>query len=307
VDGHPAPGPNDQDFVPWNRVTAGHFDAIGNPILKGRGITEQDTSTSRHVAVINQAFARKFFKDEDPTGKYFGRDGMGSRLYEIVGIAKDARYLTIALDKPIGPFFFLPEQQHDFSPKADSAEASPSSHFLRDIVIVTKPGASLSFGRVQEAMASVDPNLPILSIRTLREQVAGQFRQQRLIARLTSFFGALALILASIGVYGVMAYNVGSRRSEIGVRMALGAGRSDVFRLILRGAVALISLGLLLGIPLALAAGRFLGNQLYGINQYDPVIIALAILVLASSALAAALIPAYRASSISPLQALRAD
>jgi predicted permease len=306
VDGHPAPGPNDQDFVPWNRVTAGHFDAIGNPILKGRGITEQDTSTSRHVAVINQAFARKFFKDEDPTGKYFGRDGMGSRLYEIVGIAKDARYLTIALDKPIGPFFFLPEQQHDFSPK-DGAEASPSSHFLRDIVIVTKPGASLSFGRVQEAMASVDPNLPILSIRTLREQVAGQFRQQRLIARLTSFFGALALILASIGVYGVMAYNVGSRRSEIGVRMALGAGRSDVFRLILRGAVALISLGLLLGIPLALAAGRFLGNQLYGINQYDPVIIALAILVLASSALAAALIPAYRASSISPLQALRAD
>jgi predicted permease len=306
ADGHPHPGPNDDNFVFWDRVTAGYFDVIGNPILRGRGITEEDTSTSRHVAVINEAFAHKFFKNQNPIGKYFGRDEMGSRVYEIVGIAKDARHLTFQIDKPIGPFFFLPGEQHDFSPK-DGAEVSPSSHFLRDIVILTKPGASLSFGQMQQAMASVDPNLPILSIHTLREQVAGQFTQQRLIARLTSLFGALALILASIGVYGVIAYNVGSRTSEIGVRMALGADRRDVFRLILRGALALISFGLLLGIPLALAAGRFLGSQLYGINQYDPMIIALAILVLASSALTAALIPAFRASSISPLQALRAD
>ncbi len=307
VDGHPHPGPNDDNFVFWDRVTAGYFDVIGNPILRGRGITEQDTSTSRHVAVINQAFARKFFKNADPIGKYFGRDEMGSRLYEIVGIAKDARHLTFQIDKPIGPFFFLPGEQHDYSPKDEATEVSPSSHFLRDIVIVTRPGASLSAARVQQAMASVDANLPILAIRTLKDQVAGQFRQQRLIAQLTSLFGALALILASIGVYGVMAYNVGSRTSEIGVRMALGADRSDVFRLILRGALALISIGMLLGIPLALAAGRFLGSQLYGINQYDPIIIALAILVLGSSALIAALIPAFRASSISPLQALRAD
>ena len=119
--------------------------------------------------------------------------------------------------------------------------------------------------------------------------------KQRLIAELTSFFGALALILASIGVYGVIAYNAGSRTSEIGVRMALGADRSDVFGLILRGALVLISFGLLLGIPLALAAGRFLGSQLYGVNQNDPAIMALAILVLGSSAVTAALIPALRA------------
>src|SRR5205807_6586385 len=152
VDGHPHPGPNDDNFVFWERVTPGYFDVIGNPILRGRGITEQDTSTSRHVAVINEAFARKFFKNQDPIGKYFGRDEMGSRVYEIVGIAKDARHLTFQIDKPIGPFFFLPGEQHDFSPK-DAAEVSPSSHFLRDIVIVTKPGASLSFGQVQQAMA----------------------------------------------------------------------------------------------------------------------------------------------------------
>ena len=154
-------------------------------------------------------------------------------------------------------------------------------------------------------MASVEPNLPIISIRTLHEQVAGVFTQQRLIARLTSLFGALALILASIGLYGVTAYNVGSRTSEIGVRIALGAHPSDVFAFILRGALALISVGLLLGIPLSLAAGRFLGSQLYGINQYDPTIIAAAILALGISALTAALIPAVRATSISPLQALR--
>src|SRR6266853_4340368 len=113
VDGHPAPGPNDDVFAFWDRITAGYLGVTGNPILRGRGITEQDASTSRHVAVINEAFARKFLKNEDPIGKYFGRDGMGARQYEIVGIAKDARYLTFALDKPIGPFFFLPAQQHD--------------------------------------------------------------------------------------------------------------------------------------------------------------------------------------------------
>jgi len=308
LDGHPEPGPNDDNLASWDRVTAGYFDVIGNPIVRGRGISEQDTAASPHVAVINEAFRRRFFKNEDPIGKHFGQNGMETaRQYEIVGIAKDARYLNFDLDKPIGPFFFLPEAQHDFFPRSASTDANPGSHFLRDIVIVSRPGTSTSIAQIRKAMASVDPNLPIIKIRTLREQVAGEFRQQRLIARLTSLFGVLALILASIGVYGVMAYNVGSRTSEIGVRLALGADRRDVFRLILRGALALISFGLLLGIPLALAAGRFLGHQLYGINQYDPVILASAILVLGSSALAATLIPALWASSISPLQALRAD
>lgn len=173
--------------------------------------------------------------------------------------------------------------------------------------MVTRPGTSFPTAQVRQAMASIDPNLPIISIRTLKEQVAGRFNQQRLIARLTSFFGALALILASIGVYGVMAYNVSSRTNEIGVRMALGADRRHVVALVLRGALALISLGLLVGVPLALAAGRFLGSQLYGLDPYDPMIVASAILALASSALVAALIPAFRASSISPLQALRTD
>jgi len=302
------PGPSDDIFAFWDRVTAGYFGVIGNPILRGRGISEQDTASSRHVAVINEAFARKFFKNEDPIGKHFGQHGSGSEHeYEIIGISKDARYLSFNFNKPIAPFFFLPEAQHDFLPKAESTDGNPGSHFLHDIVMVTRPGASLSYAQVRQAMASVDPNLPIISIRTLREQVAGQFRQQRLIARLTSFFGILSLVLASIGLYGVTAYNAGRRTGEIGVRMALGADRGHVVALILRGAFGLIIFGLCMGMPLTFAVGRFLGSQLYGFSPYDPVVTLVAVVTLGLSALVASLIPALRASLISPLEALRGE
>ncbi|MGA2601477.1 MAG: ABC transporter permease, partial [Bryobacteraceae bacterium] len=288
VDGHPAPGPKDENFAAWDRVTAGYFDVIGTPVTRGRGILEQDVAASRQVAVVNEAFARKFFKDEDPIGRHFGREPGQSRQFEVVGVTKDARYLTINLDKPIVPMFFLPEAQ------AEYARGNQGSLFLNDIVIVTRPGAILSSGQVRRAMASVDPNLPIISIRTLTEQVAGQFTQQRLIARLTSFFGILSLVLASIGLYGVTAYNAERRTNEI-------------VGLVLRGAFTLIVIGLLLGVPLSLAAGRFLGHQLYGMSPYDPVVTLTAVLALGLSALIASLIPALRASFISPLEALRAE
>jgi ABC-type antimicrobial peptide transport system permease subunit len=192
-------------------------------------------------------------------------------------------------------------------PNADSKDADPGSHFLHDIVIVTRPGTQLPFTQVRQAMASVDPSLPIISIETLREQVAGQFRQQRLIAQLTSFFGVLSLILASIGLYGVTAYNAGCRTNEIGVRLALGATRAQAAALIVRGAFALVVMGLFVGFPVTLAAGRFLGSQLYGLNPYDPVVILVAVLTLGFSALVASLIPALRASLIPPSEALRAE
>jgi predicted permease len=308
VDGHPPPGPKDDNFSFMDRITAGYFDVIGTPIVKGRAVSEQDTATSRHVAVINQAFARKFFNNEDPIGKHFGRSkAEASRQYEIVGIVQDARYFNFSLYKPIRPLFFLPEMQHDLSPTAPFTEIDPGSHFLHDIVIVTRPGASLSFVQVRQAMASVDPNLPVVSIRTLGEQVAIQFTQQRLIARLTSFFGVLSLVLASIGLYGVIAYNAGLRVNEVGVRMALGANRVQVVWLILRGAFELILFGLLVGLPLAFAAGRVLGNQLYGMSPYNPVVTSIAVATLAFCALAASLVPAFRASLVSPLEALRAE
>jgi predicted permease len=308
VDGHPAPGPRDDDSASWARVTVGYFDAIGDPIIRGRAISEQDTETSQHVAVINEAFARRFFRNEDPLGKHFGREEKGSgRQFEVVGIARDARHLTYDLDKPVGPFFFLPEAQLTIFPTPANTQRDLISHFLHDIIIVTRPGASLPIAQVRRAIASVDSNLPVISIRSLKEQVASQFGQQRLIAQLTSFFGVLSLVLASIGLYGVTAYNAGRRVSEIGVRMALGANRRQVVVLVLRGAFALIVLGLVLGLPLTFAAGQFLGSQLYGMNPYDPAVTAVAVLALASAALAASLIPAFRASLISPLEALRAE
>jgi predicted permease len=301
VDGHPTPGPDDDNSASWDRVTAGYFDVIGTPITKGRGLTEQDTATSRNVAVINEVFARKFFNNEDPIGKHFGRKPEANREFEVVGVTKDARYVTFNLDQPSNPFFFLPEAQAEYS------QGNLGSLFLHDIVILTRPQASLSIAQVSQAMALVDPNLPIISIRTLREQVATQFAQQRLIARLTSFFGVLSLVLASIGLYGVTAYNAGRRVTEIGVRMALGAKRRSVVALILRGAFALIVCGLIFGVALALATARVLKGELYGFNPYDPMVIAIAVVVLALSALIATLIPAFRASSVSPAEALRSE
>jgi predicted permease len=299
VDGQPTPGPKDDNHAFWDRVTAGYFDVIGNSIVRGRGISEEDTATSRKIAVINEAFARKFFKNEDPIGKHFGKEAGNGRQFEVVGIAKDARYLTYDYDHPIGPFLFLPEAQADYS------QSNMGALFLHDIVILTRPGAGVSVAQVRQALASVDPNLPIISIRTLGEQVAGQFAQQQLIARLTSLFGVLSLVLASIGLYGVTAYNVGCRTSEIGVRVALGANRGAIIRLVLRGAFLLIALGLILGIPLSLATGWVLGSQLYGLNPYNPIVIVTAVVVLGVFALIATLVPAFRASSVSPAQALR--
>jgi predicted permease len=305
VDGHPEPGPRDDNQASWDRVTPGYLGVTGNRILRGRDISEQDTATSRHVAVINEAFARKFFRGEDPMGKHFGRRQAGtSHEYEIVGIAEDARYLSTRFDKPVDAFFFLPESQHDVF---NGKDANPGSHFLRDIVIVTRPGANLSFGQVRQAILSVDPSLPIAGVRTMSEQVSSQFTQQRLIARLTSFFGVLSLVLASIGLYGVTAYNAGRRTGEIAVRMALGARRGDVISLVLRGAFVLILIGLGLGVPLTFAVGGLLRTQLYGMDPYNWGVTAVSVMVLGLATLLASVVPALRASGISPAGALRAE
>jgi predicted lysophospholipase L1 biosynthesis ABC-type transport system permease subunit len=178
---------------------------------------------------------------------------------------------------------------------------------LRDIVLLPQPGAHISDAQIRRAVASADPNLPVISIHTLEDQVSAVFRNQRLLARLTSFFGLLSLLLASIGLYGLTAYNAAQRTSEIGIRMALGADRPAILKLVLRGALTLIAIGLAVGIPLSLAAGKFLGAQLYGTNPYNPLVLTISLAALALSALIAALLPALRASSISLLNALHTE
>ncbi len=309
VGGRPAPGPRDDNSSSWDRVSAGYSEAIGTPILQGRDIGFEDTAASRHVAVINQAFARKFFRNENPIGKHFGRtDIAASQDFEVVGVVKDARHMTYNFDRPVGPLFFVPEPQYTAFAKADQMTGEIRSHFLHDVVVQMKPGAAaLADAAVRRAIAAVEPNLPVLFVGSLKQQVDANFGQQRLIAQLTSLFGFLALVLASIGVYGVTAYNAGSRTSEIGVRIALGANRAHILRLVLGGALAMIALGLALGVPLLYVVGKFLGSQLYGMNPYDPEPIAIAVAALGLAAAAAALIPAMRASSISPVEALRAE
>jgi predicted permease len=301
VEGHPPPGPMNDNSSSWNRVTPGYFDVIGTTILKGREISEQDTATSRKVAVVSAAFAQKFFGNEDPIGKHFGRRPEASGEFETIGVASDARYYTRNPGEPRGPIFFLPEAQAEYD------QTNLGSLFLRDIVILTRPGANVPVASAHQALAAVDPGIPILSIRTLRREVASQFTQQRLIARLTSFFGVFSLLLASIGIYGVTAYNAGRRTNEIGVRMAVGATRGHIAQLVLRGAFRLILFGLFLGVPLTFAVGRYLGSQLYGTNPYNPAVTLASLVVLGFSALVASIIPAVRATRISPLEALRAE
>jgi ABC-type antimicrobial peptide transport system permease subunit len=192
-------------------------------------------------------------------------------------------------------------------PTAELTKGDVPSHYLHDIVMVTKPGTALSEAAVRRAVASVDPNMPVISVTPLRQQVAGRFSQQRLIARLTSFFGILSLILASIGIYGVTAYNASRRVGEIGLRIALGANRGQVVSLMLRGAFGLIALGLLIGLPLTLESGQVLGSELYGMSPYNVAVTVISVAALGFAAFLASLIPALRASRISPIEALRAE
>jgi predicted permease len=308
VEGKEAFGLNADTEAGWARVMPGFFEVINDRIVKGRPIEQRDTAGAQHVAVINEAFARKFFKNEDPIRKHFGKGGIEyANDYEIVGVVRDARYLTYNLEKPVGPFFFLPNTQSTSYRDPFAVSSDIRSHYLHDIVIRMRPGATLSESMARRKLASVDPNLAIVRIQTLREQVANTFSQQRLISRLTSLFGILALVLASIGIYGVTAYNLASRTNEIGMRVALGANRSDVLALVLRGSFILVAFGLLLGLPLVLGVGRFLGSQLYGLNPFDPIVLATAGVTLALPSLFAAFVPAYRGSSISPMQALRSE
>jgi predicted permease len=306
INGHNTPGPNDDAESSWTRATPHFLSSIGNPIVRGRELDERDTADSEHTAVINETFARKFFPNEDPIGKYFGWAGDRPTSYRIVGVAKDARYLTFDLNKPITPFFFLPEAQHDID-KASGKERSPGSHFMQNIVIVEAPGRSVSHEAIRRALASVDLNLPITSIRTFQQQVEALFRPTELMAHLTSFFGLLAVVLSSIGLYGVTAYSAGQRTNEIGVRIALGAERHQAIALLLRGPFVLILVGLALGLPLTFAVARVLQSQTFGGDPHTAAVETIAISVLALTGFLAALIPAVRAASISPCEALRVD
>src|SRR6266699_5841378 len=280
----------------WNRVGPHYFETIGTRLLQGRAIDERDGPAAPHVAVINETFARRFFPNENPIGQHFGKgDESHSGDYEIVGIVEDAKYQDTR--GPAYATFFLPLLQ---TPTGEHLSGWVSAIELH--VAGTPENIESA---VRKALGDVDPNLPLLNMVSFEEQVARNFNQERLIARLTELFGALALVLACVGLYGVTAYGVARRTNEIGIRMALGADGGNVLGLVLRAALAQLGVGLAIGIPAAIAGGHLLAHQLYGVKSYDPTILGAAALVLAACAIFAASVPARRAMRVDPMVALR--
>jgi predicted permease len=295
VEGRPFDARDDASF---DRVSPHYFETIGTRLWRGRVITEEDTPTSPQVAVINQTFARKYLPNQDPIGKHFGF--LKPSEFEIVGVVEDAKYQDAR--GPAYPTFFLPFLQKAKDPKLFWLE---SSQYIGDIELRVAGRPEDLNAEVRRTLADIDPNLTVLDMKSLSEQVAQNFNEDRLVARLTELFGALALILACVGLYGVTAYSVARRTNEIGIRMALGADRKRVLALVLRGALGLIVLGLAIGIPAALAGGRVLASLLYGVKGSDPLTLGLGAVVLAICALIAAFVPARRGTKVDPIVALR--
>ncbi len=304
--GHGVPQMDDNSNASWDRVSPGYLETMGQPILRGRSISEDDTATTRSVAVVNETFAKRFFPNQDPIGKHFGLDMPEyNTAYEIVGIVRDAKYMNP--NRPAHSMFFAPLAQHVTYDQPVMALVDHRSHYITGAVVELRGSAEGFESLVRKAFSEVDPNLTIISVQSMQQQVDSIFDQQHAVAQMTGLFGILALVLAAVGLYGVTAYTVERRTSEIGVRMALGADRSSVVRLVLRGAFRQVLIGLIIGIPISIACGHLLAAQLYQVKSWDPLVLAGSIVALGFCALVASVIPAQRAASINPVQALRSE
>jgi hypothetical protein len=278
-------------------------------VLRGRNLTTADNETTAPVAIVNEAFVKRFFKSgEDPLGQHFGLDlPQNAGTIRIVGIVRAAKFAGFALSKPARPMFYVPLAQNIDYKDSIMKRVELQSHFIEGLMLVTNVPPGTLEPLIRRVLAGLDPNLTINSVRTMEQEVSLTFDQERAVASLAELFGAIALLLAAVGLYGVTAYTVAQRTNEIGIRMALGADRSSVIGYVLRGAFARVAVGLGLGLPLAIGAGRLISSQLYGVSFWDPLALALAASALAICSLIAALIPASVAASISPMTALRAE
>jgi predicted permease len=307
VEGRPAPGPEENHGSSWDRVSPQFFQTVGQPIIRGRAFTDQDTATSQMVAVVNQTFVKKFFPKEDPIGRHFGVfDQKYASHFEIVGIVADAKYNNPR--EPYRSMYFRPMTQFNRNVTGRQFFMAESRSVYPNSITVQYAGDAASLeSMARRSLANINPDLTVVSFKSLDYQVADNFNGERLISRLTGLFGLLALVLASVGLYGITAYSVARRTNEIGVRMALGANRSHVVVMVMRRALVLVAIGLAIGIPVALLGGRLMRAQLYGVRTYDPVTLAGAVFVLAACAALAGFIPARRAATIEPMHALRQE
>ncbi len=304
--GQPNPAPNSDWGAPaWNRVNSEYFTAIGTKVREGRVFTEADDDHARKVALVNTTFARRYL-DGHAMGQHFGIEPELRSQFEIVGVLEDTKYRFP--DKPVPPMFFLPFAQTTQVFRQDRESWEARTHQAGNVILhLTGSNRASAEAQIRKAFADVDTNLPITAYYTFEELKSYGFLQNVLLSRLSALFAFVALLLAAIGIYGVTAYAVERRTGEIGVRMALGASRARILRGVLVQSLTSCGVGMLIGVPLAYAAGRLLAGQLFGVGSFDLSVLAIAVLSLSVSAAAAALLPARRAASIEPMQALRTD
>lgn len=309
IEGQPTQHAGEELYPFWNRITPGFFDSIENRIVMGRPFTDEDTASSRRVAIVNGAFAQAFFKGKNPLGQHFGRGDNPAHAgdYEIVGVSANARLGTWDPTGPIKPAYYLPESQFvNFGGPEEDVDENRSHNLLN--LILWAPGNPQGLeAQVRKALDQINPNLPLNSFSSYQEVLDQQFDQQHLIAELVSLFGFLALVLAAVGLYGVTAYSVEHRTSELGIRMALGSTRQSVIAMVLRSAFSQVGIGLLIGIPAAIFAGRLMAAELFGTTSYNPAVLGAVAAVMLAAAFVAAWMPARRAASVDPMRSLRAE
>ena len=274
----------------FDTVSAGYFQTMGIPLLAGREFSARDRMGAPRVAVVNDVFANSYFRNENPIGRRFGLGRGATGNIEIVGVVRGSKYATV--DEKIPGEFYL----------AGAQDENPSS-----LVVYARTAGDPKtvFGALRREVGALDAGLPITSLRTMDDQIDESLSAQRAMAGLSAFFGILATLLAAIGLYGVMAYTVTRRTREIGIRLALGADRGSLLKLVLREVALLTAVGVAIAIPVALGVTRLVRSELYGIVPNDPLSMAGAAGVLAAVALLAGYIPAERATRVDPLTALR--
>jgi putative ABC transport system permease protein len=308
IQGKPEPGPKDSVSADWTRITPGFFDTIGARMLAGRAIDEDDNANTRYVAVINDAFAKRFFGNQNPIGQHFGPASVrNAGTYEIVGVVQNIHYVSWGFRDPARAMYYIPEAQTAHFDQPDLQSDELWSQNLYNIVIWAPGHPANILTQVKKALAEVDPNLVIYDVQPYSRVIQGTFDQQSMIANLTWLFGAVGLVLAAVGLYGVTSYGVEQRSSEIGVRMAVGADRGAVVAMVLREALWEVGIGMGIGIPVAIGAGHLMASQLFGVAPWNPMLLTGTTALLGSAALVAAAIPARKAASTNPMQALRSE
>jgi predicted permease len=313
IDGQPAPPPGSTvNLASWVRVSPDYFATIGTKLLQGRTFTQDDNRSSASVAIVDEAFVKHYFAGRNPIGAHFGDwDETDTGTYTIVGVVESAQYWPPNdPQQRAHPMYFLPSGQWASLPPtapqaARYAAFDTNTHYMASVEIQTHGTVPDLEAKVRGKFQEINSNLMITRFQTFDRQVQLAFSQQRMIVQLTSLFGLVALALAAIGLYGVTSYAVAQRTSEIGIRMALGANRVNVRRMVLRGALLQVALGLAIGVPAAIEAGQLMAAELNGIEAWNPQVLGSVIALLTAVALIAAAVPAHRAARIEPMEALR--